>query len=214
MVGSRYVAILVTLLGIVLAACGGGSPVATGAPSAQPATQAPGPTITQAPATAAPATAEPATSAPQASTNPLGLATLFQGTWAGTWTNTTFGSNGPLSLVVTTNPGAGTVTLTIDIGGNVFGEPDPDPDTVTITPDGDGTFTYDSERFGEVTVTLDVTAAGGEIKITAPDVPSARIATFSATSTVTSLTTLDFDYEVTFEDGGAPAEGVATLTKS
>jgi len=52
---------------------------------------------------------------------------------------------------------AGTFSITLDLGGNVFGGPDPDPETLSgsFTPGEDASFEVESETFGTTTVTID-----------------------------------------------------------
>lgn len=186
----------VAAIALALAACS----------SASPSPTPPEPTATPAPAPPSPTAV--------ATADPLALAALLAGTYTGTWTNQTFGSTGSAEIVATLDHAAGTVTLTITLGGNVFGEPAPPPDSVTITPTGSPSFTYTSPTFGAVTVSVKLTGAGVEITVSAPDVPSARIATFTATGTVTTPTKMDFTYDITFQDGTGPAHGIASLTRS
>ncbi len=58
------------------------------------------------------------------------------GKWTGTWTNTTFGSTGPASIVAKAT--TKTLAFTADFGGNVFGCPDPDPESAKPLTKGKG----------------------------------------------------------------------------
>lgn len=51
-------------------------------------------------------------------------ADAYLGEWIGTWTNTTNNTSGPASFVVVRS-GDSAITLTVDLGGNVFGAGDP-----------------------------------------------------------------------------------------
>jgi hypothetical protein len=83
------------------------------------------------------------------------------GSWHGTWTNTTFGSSGPISLMMTYDSSAREVIITLDIGGNVFGAFDPAPATRRFsTRFGGPTDTLqasgDSSDFGAYTVLVNL----------------------------------------------------------
>jgi hypothetical protein len=69
-----------------------------------------------------------ASAAPTAAFTPK----LLAGTWRGTWTNQTFGSTGPASIVAKA-PQNKRLLFTTDFGGNVFGCPDPPPESGGIT---------------------------------------------------------------------------------
>ena len=60
------------------------------------------------------------------------LATILAGEWVGEWRNTTYGSTGPVAVDVRVDGAAHTATLTIDLGGAVFGEGDPEPFELTV----------------------------------------------------------------------------------
>lgn len=194
---------------VAVAACGGSAatqaPAATsGPPTGAPATAAPG---TQPPA------ATPAPTEAAATTDPFALASQFEGTYSGTWTNTTFGSQGPASIELALDRAAGAMDLLLTLGGNIFGQPTPAPETLQaqIVP-GQG-LSFDSATFGDTTVSVDLSGTAPVITVSSPDVPSARIKGFTATATITDPDHIDFAYEVTFRDGGAPAAGTAPLTR-
>jgi hypothetical protein len=128
------------------------------------------------------------------------------GSYAGTWTNTTFGSNGAATFDIALE--GETFTATIDLAGGVFGEGDPDPFTIEggVTADG-GSATGTSDLLGAYTFSA---TADGSFTLEASDVPSARIATFSASGTIEGGA-ISGTYSVTFEDGGG-AEGTFELT--
>ena len=197
MVGSRRALGGSAVALILVAACGGGSP--SGAP-----TQAP--TVTAAP-TQATVTAAPTQAA--STTDPFALVAKFEGTYSGTWRNTTFGSTGPASIEIHLDRTAGTIGFTLTLGGNVFGEPAPAPETIsaTITPGQPVSFT--SKTFGLTTIEL----LDGEPFLEALDVPSARIQSFEGGFSV-DATGINFNYTVKFRDGSPKANGTAFLTKN
>lgn len=95
--------------------------------------------------------------------------TAFAGSWAGTWTNLTFNTTGPASIVATA-PGGTRLNFTTDFGGNVFGCADP-PAASDGIPKGTGPNSWDeggfrlsqtSEAFGTTTLTYD--HAAGTLK--------------------------------------------------
>ncbi len=164
-----------SLIVLVIAACGSSS---TTAPSAAGSTAAAAATTAAAAPTAAPSTAKPATPAPT-------LATTFdEGHYAGTWTNTTFGSTGAAAIDVKFDRTAFTAAITLTLGGNVFGAPAPAPETFTfpITPSGVSS-TVKSKTFGDFTVTLNA----GKATFKGDNV-SARVKTFEGTGTSRSIT--------------------------
>ncbi len=198
---------------LLAAACGGTDTSNTEADTA--ATQG-----TQAPATtAAPGTTAAPTTVPEATTTTaeeidpaLEAALAGAGTYVGTWSNTTFGSEGPASMTFAVAED-GTVSIDWDLGGFVFGLDDPDAEsqTLNVADITDG-LTFTTALLGEVTVSVneDFTSMTTE----APDVPAARIEAFRAIATWNDDGSISGTYEVTFEDGGDPAEGVFELTKA
>ncbi len=139
----------------------------------------------------------------------MALVALFEGTYNGTWTNTTFGSTGPIKFEVKLDRTARTVTTTLTLGGNVFGAPAPPPETMTNKVDSAlAGGTTKSAIFGDLTVTL----AGTTVTMKGTNLPSARASTFQATGTITNPSTLNFDYTVGLKDG-TEAKGKISLTK-
>ncbi len=70
----------------------------------------------------------------------------FVGKYSGSWTNTTFGSTGSLSLVVKYSSRTEKLTMTLDFGGEVFGCTDPAADKATLRK-GTGTNRWNSKGF-------------------------------------------------------------------
>ena len=178
----------VALLAVV--ACGGSSSTASKSPTPSP------------------------TPSPVASPDTLVLFTSFEGTYSGTWTNQTYSSTGPISVVIKLDHAAGTVTSTLTLGGNVFGAPAPAPETLTFKPAGALTpdLSGHSVTFGDVTAHFTPSATGVTISFKAANVPSPRVSTLTVAGTVTG-TTMSMTYTVGFRDGTADAHGVATITK-
>lgn len=138
----------------------------------------------------------------------------YAGTYTGQWNNTTFGSDGSIEWSLSLDEESGAVVLGVDLGGFVFGASDPDPEEFSL-PFADliagmGSATIDSATFGQLQVTV---GEDGTIELRGDDVPGDRIASILITGTFTPDGG-DLGYVVEFEDGGAPAEGTATFTKS
>jgi hypothetical protein len=129
----------------------------------------------------------------------------WAGSFTGTWTNTTFSSTGGVSLTNAVDVPSNTATVTIDLGGGVFGGSDPAPETFTapMTPNG-FQVTTTSTLFGDWTLTI---TPDGALSIRAPNVPSAFIATFSMDGTFTPGSGYSGTYEVGFPTG-TPAVGI------
>jgi hypothetical protein len=208
---ARVLAFLPALL--IVAGCGG----ATATPSPAAATAAPStatvaPTSAPTPAATAAATAA-ASPAASAGLDPVALVAMFAGKYSGTWKNTTFGSTGAAALDVSVDRTAKTVSITITLGGNVFGAPAPAPETLTAPIAASG-LTVTSKTFGQMTVTAVPDGAGWKVSATAADVPSARIKSFTTTGTVTNPASLQLTYTVGFRDSTPAAQGTISLTRS
>lgn len=70
---------------------------------------------------------------------------VLAGTYNGTWTNTTFGSTGALTLVVKA-PRSGKLSLYLDFAGDVFGCPDPAADSALLKA-GNGVNRWNGKGF-------------------------------------------------------------------
>ena len=192
------------LVAVLAAACGG--PAASQAPGAtQVATQA----ATQPPA----ATTPPVATAAGPTADPMAFAQQFVGTYTGTWTNTTYGSTGAASVEVSLDRPTSQIAFVITLGGQVFGAATPPTETLRAKVALGKDLTFQSALFGPTSVSVDMTGAAPVIKFLSPDVPSARVATFTATATVQDPRTIEFAYDVTFRDGTPTAHGTATLTR-
>jgi hypothetical protein len=138
------------------------------------------------------------------------LASQIAGNWTGTWNNTTFQSTGSAALAIATNTTAKTFSVTLTLGGNVFGGSAPPPQTFSgsYTTGAGVTFTGHDALFGDITFTL---TPAGVLSGSATNVPSANVSavTFSGTASAHAITIL---YTVTLKAGGS-ASGVVTLTK-
>jgi hypothetical protein len=155
----------------------------------------------------------PPTAAASATINPVALAALFAGKYNGTWRNTTFGSTGSAAIEVTVDQAARTMSVKMTLGGNVFGRPAPSPETLTAPISLTGA-TMTSTLFGPVNVTAVPEGTGYKVTFTASNVPSTRIATFTATGTITNPASIQLAYTVTFRDATPAAQGTVSLTRS
>ncbi|HEY8813043.1 MAG TPA: hypothetical protein VIO86_11175 [Candidatus Dormibacteraeota bacterium] len=183
----RRLLALTTLL--LLSACGGGSSTA--------AKPSPSPTPTPTPA-------------PSPTFDLGALALAFAGSYAGTWTNTTFNSKGTVLSVIAFEPATQTVTANLTVGGNVFGGAAPPPETFSgkLGQLGALGFSGHSPTFGDFTVTT----TGPTFVMKAQNVPNARVDHFEADGLLTG-TAISGTYKVFFKDG-TTADGVFSLAKS
>ena len=88
------------------------------------------------------------------------LLQFLNGTWTGSWNNTTFMSTGSISLTLAIT-GSNNVTATLDLGGIIFGLMDPPAEILmgTVTTVGDTfTFAFTSAVYGPTTIVGTVNA--------------------------------------------------------
>ncbi|MCP5143656.1 MAG: hypothetical protein H6978_02415 [Gammaproteobacteria bacterium] len=91
--------------------------------------------------------------------------------YTGNWTNTSFGSNGPVWIQTEVLPGD-LFEITVDLGGFVFGSIDPPPFTLsgTINPDGSWNVSESgSAVFGDISASL---SASGDVIVESGNLPS------------------------------------------
>jgi hypothetical protein len=147
------------------------------------------------------------------STNPVvALAQQYDGYYEGTFSNTTFGTEGTATLELRIDPIAGTMTVTSDTDGDVFGGGAKQLRQIkaTITlGDPNAPTTTETKSFGKVTGRIDPSLA---IVLTAPDVPDGKVLSFELTGRLRDdHTGFDATYHVVFEDQKT-ADGVLTVT--
>lgn len=213
--------IRIALMALVLVAAACGDDDAGTATTAAPATTEAA-TTTAAPVTteAATTTAAPATTEAVTTTaDPVAAMAAelapYAGDFTGEWVNTTFGSEGPIEATIALDTEAMTLTITLDIGGFVFGAFDPDPETlsislenITFTPDGVALGGVVSDTFGELGLAFD----SDGIDMYSGDVPDLGIATIQFTGPVTPEGA-DLAYVIEFEGGGG-AEGTVHMART
>lgn len=135
-------------------------------------------------------------------------------TFAGSWHNTTFGSTGAVTLVVSGDADTQLYSGTMTIGGNVFGGPSPVPqkygDVFTLAG---GTYVTTSTTYGTVTTTVSPT---GQISGNMTNVPSATVGSATFTGSIVppnaAAQTISVDTTINFRAGGS-ASCVTTLTR-
>lgn len=149
---------VLVLLFVAAAACGGGNTSTTPPTTTTTATTVPSTTTTSVPST----TVDPIAAR-------VAAASALAGEYTGTWSNTTFGSTGSVTAVVTVDATAGTVTIDLDLGGTVFGAADPDPTVITFDLAGGGPYSGANEVFGEFTLRTD--GLPDRLDLDAPSVP-------------------------------------------
>ena len=183
------------------------STAATATDSSSTATQAPTTT------TEGPGADSTTTTLPEPEPDPLLEGALAAaGSYAGSWTNTTFGSTGDAGLTMTVTD-EGDVSMEWDLGGFVFGATDPDGETHTLNVSQlAGGTTLSTGLFGDVEVSVSEDFA--TITFDADNVPTPGIQAFSATATWSDDGTITGTYVVEFDGGGEPAVGTFEMTRS
>ncbi len=133
----------------------------------------------------------------------------FVGTWPGSWSNSTYGSQGTAGLAVVAGQDATTQQITVTLGGNVLGGAAPAPLTLPVTVVNGGlTFDTTTATFGHLVGSI---SADGTVSGSATNLPNASITRVDFTGTATG-TGLTVSYTVTFASG-ATASGTATFAK-
>lgn len=132
----------------------------------------------------------------------------LNGTYQGTWNNTTFGSSGAAQTVINANDATKSGTLVMNFDGNVLGQGDPPADNFNLTYNDNGlTFSGASNAFGALTMSID---RDGNIQGTGLN-PSATVSRIDFNGSITS-TGINLTYVVTFAAGGT-ATGTVTMPK-
>jgi len=181
--------IMVLLMTFILGACGrDDTPEATATPAPEPTTEVP-----------ATPTEDVAFQALQA----------YLGNWRGEWHNITFGSSGAVTATVSADED-GTLSISLDLDGLVFGALDPDPISCSGNFDAEGAvFNIPNDPlFGDLSITI---TEDGEVAIVGESVPDERIEKISAVGTITPEE-ISLEYIVAFAAGDS-AVGDMTLTK-
>ena len=134
----------------------------------------------------------------------------LQGHWRGTWFNTTFSSTDSAFLDVSYDGNAKSITMVLDLNGNVFGGSDPAPVTLTGTYDQ---FTFSLTGSGTPYGNITLTGSwAGIVLADLPNVQNANIDSATIGGTFNS-TNIDLAYLIYFTGGSDTAVGVINMTK-
>ncbi len=137
-------------------------------------------------------------------------ASLLEGSWRGIWLNQTFSTTDSAFLNVNVDETTNSLTLILDLDGNVFGGSDPDPATMTGSYDSNGFIaTGNSPTYGDMIFSGD---AAGNINGRLPAVPNPSI---DSTTLIGIYTTsfISLSYTVYFTGGSGTAVGIINLNK-
>ena len=137
-------------------------------------------------------------------------AAVLEGKWTGQWKNLTFGSSGSATADISIDRTAKTITLVLDLGGNVFGEQDPPAQTFTGSLAGDGKFSGNTPTMGNFTAQVAVDQK--TFTFEAPDVPSQRVNSVKGSGKLEG-TTITADADIVLSDGST-AKSQITLNKT
>ncbi|MES1147155.1 MAG: hypothetical protein ABUL49_00205 [bacterium] len=132
------------------------------------------------------------------------------GTYSGSWHNLTFGTTGSADLTATADTVAKTASLTLTLGGNVFGSPGAAPLTITGSYSGSsysGTASSNT-TFGNVTLTID---GNGNIIGQATNIPGGTVSSMTFQGSVSGKT-ITLNYTVVLVAGGT-ASGTVVVTR-
>jgi hypothetical protein len=160
--------------------------------------------------TSAPSAA-PTTVVPKSSNPVVALAQQYDGSYTGTFTNTTYHTTGPASLSLRIDPTAGTLTATVDLSGDLFGGGAKQVRQISGTialGSPTAAATTQTPSFGPVTGKL---GPGLSIVLTAPNVPDPKVQSFELTGELRSdHKGFDATFTVGFRDGHT-AQGTVTV---
>jgi hypothetical protein len=129
----------------------------------------------------------------------------------GTWTNTTFNSQGPAALIFAYHGPTNSAIVMFTLGGNVFGSPStfaPNILAATFNPAG-FTATGTSTVFGPMSMVI---SQDGSFTMTANSVPSTTVGTFQMTGQARP-DKVTGTYTLTFKAGGS-ANGTFTMNNA
>ncbi|MEX2322917.1 MAG: hypothetical protein WEA29_04010 [Acidimicrobiia bacterium] len=194
----RRIIVLIACMGLI-AACGGSDAEETTTTGAAPTTTVAGATTTEGEA--------PATTMDEAAGR-VAMAEALEGEYAGEWNNLTFDSTGAAEGVVAVD---GTlVTVTLMLGGNVFGVGSPDPVVLEFDLSEPPPYTTESELFGEATIDID---EAGVLDFEAASITSLGGMSLLVEGTVTAEG-FDVVYRIVQGDGTEFANGTMTMPRS
>ena len=112
-------------------------------------------------------TAQPTTTIVDEVAVRVAAAEELAGTYAGEWNNTTFASSGSIDATFAVDSATAIATMTLSLGGNVFGSAHPDPLTANFDLNAEGPYSGTNDLFGDFTIIY----SGGHLSFEAPAVP-------------------------------------------
>lgn len=194
---------VVLVVGVAAVALGGG-----GGEKKKQTSQTTSSTSTSTTSTTVPV---PTTVVPRSSNPVVALAQQYDGYYEGTFTNTTFGTDGTTTLLLRVDPVGGSIEATSDFDGDVFGGGAKEVRQIKATiqlGDPTGAIVTETKAFGKVTGIID---PNNSVVLTAADVPGAAVASFELSGKLRAdLNGFDATFHVVFEDGST-ADGVLTV---
>jgi hypothetical protein len=193
----RRIIVVVACMGLI-AACGGSGGEATTTTGAAPTTTAAGATTTagEAPTTTVDETADR-----------VAMAEALAGEYEGTWQNNTFGSSGAAETEIEVE--GTTVTVTIVLGGNVFGAGTPDPVLLEFDLSGAPPYETTSELFGDATLRFD---EGDIVGFGSESIASLGGMSLVVAGTMTAAE-IDLTYTIFATDASLFATGTLTMPR-
>lgn len=131
------------------------------------------------------------------------------GTYSGSWTNQTYNTKGPATFKIT-DSSAGVLSITVTLGGNVFGGSAPPPFTVQANLNSQGaTLSGGTTTFGIVQSSI---SANGTIQGTITSIPSNTGISSAGFSGTISNAAININYTINFTSG-QNATGTLTATR-
>lgn len=180
---------------------------ATASTAASASTAAPASTEATTASTSAPTTAATIPTTEAAGNPLLDTALEFAGGYLGAWNNTTFGSTGAIETTIEVDEAAETATVTMDLGGFVFGGADPDPIVTVMDLTTEPPYETTNNLLGDASVDF---ALDGMLTLTAPAVPGLGGLTLIVEG-LPDPAGFEMTYRIENPDGSVFAEGTADM---
>jgi len=193
----RRIILLIACMGLI-AACGGSAAEETTTTGAAPTTTAPGVTTTQ---------GEAPTTTVDESAERVATAEALAGEYEGEWNNLTFRSSGAAETEIEVE--GTTVTVTIVLGGNVFGAGTPDPVVLEFDLLGPPPYETTSELFGDATLRFD---EGDIVGFGSESISSLGGMSLVVAGTITAAG-IDLTYTIFATDASLFATGTLTMPR-
>ncbi len=135
----------------------------------------------------------------------------YEGQFAGSWKNATFGSTGSMAWDITADPDARTIKIKVTVGGRFLGGPGAPAETILLTHLADGVIEGTSPTFGQISGTI---TPEGALQIALSNVPGGAISKVEINGTFTGGDSISISYAVEFTAGGGKATGAVTLSRT